>query len=200
MLYFIFDFLENIIHPFHKLAASSHVHNIFRLFLCLTKFSFHPKRNEAWLLKASVVCTSYLTNFRTTQSLNLLGSHDISGKFQYFLELLPSPQFSQNENFVSTSKNLQRNRNWSLPGVRCFTWKLEFVSNILRIIVGRLTEKLPNNSTNNFMLTRILNRFNLTPIPIYGKAITSTQRFIYDRDNFSLIKNQQPSFYFRRFL
>ena len=46
------------------------------------------------------------------------------------------------------------------------------------------------------MLTRILNRFNLIPIPIYGKAITSTQRFINARDNFSLIKNQQPSFFF----
>ena len=45
------------------------------------------------------------------------------------------------------------------------------------------------------MLTRILNRFNLIPIPIYGKTITSTQRFINDRDNFSLIKNQQPSFF-----
>ena len=52
----------------------------------------------------------------------------------------------------------------------CFTWKLEFDSNILRMIVGRLTEKLSNNSTNNFMLTRILNRLNLIPISIYGKA------------------------------
>ena len=132
--------------------------------------------------------------------LESLRKSKLSGKFQNFIELFPNPQYSQNENFVSTSKNLLRNRNWSLLGVRCFTWKLAFASNILRMIVGRLTEKLPNNSTNNFMLTRILNRLNLIPISIYGKAITSTQRFINDRDNFSLIKNQQPSFYFRRFL
>ena len=36
-----------------------------------------------------------------------------------------------NENFVSTSKNLLKNRNWTFPALRCFTWKIEFVSNIL---------------------------------------------------------------------
>ena len=41
-------------------------------------------------------------------------------------------------NFVSTSKNLLENRNWTFPAVRYFTWKLELVSNILWMIVDCL--------------------------------------------------------------
>ena len=55
-----------------------------------------------------------------------------SGKYQNITEFLPSAQSSyRNENFVSTRKNLLRNRYWTFPVVRYFTWKLEFVSNIL---------------------------------------------------------------------
>ena len=43
---------------------------------------------------------------------------------------------SQNENFNSTGKSLLKNRNWTFPVVRYFTWKLEFVSDILWTIVG----------------------------------------------------------------
>ena len=46
---------------------------------------------------------------------------------------------SQNENFVSTSKNLLKNRNWTFAVVPYFTWKLELVSNIFWMIVGILT-------------------------------------------------------------
>ena len=63
---------------------------------------------------------------------------EISGKSINFIELLPSGQScSQNENFDSTSKNLLENRNWTFPVMRYFTWKLEFVSNILWIIVDQ---------------------------------------------------------------
>ena len=48
-------------------------------------------------------------------------------------ELKSTQLYSQNENFVNTSK---KNRNWTFPVVRCFIWKLEFVSNILCIIVS----------------------------------------------------------------
>ena len=56
------------------------------------------------------------------------------------MELLPSNYyFSQNENFVSTSKKFRRNRNWIFAVVCSFTWKLEFFPNILWMIVGVLT-------------------------------------------------------------
>ena len=45
---------------------------------------------------------------------------------------------SQNEQFFNTSKNLLKNRNWTFPIVCYFTWKLEFGSNIWRIIVSRM--------------------------------------------------------------
>ena len=43
---------------------------------------------------------------------------------------------SQNENFVSTSKNLLKNKNWIFTVAPYFTWKLKFVSNVLWMIVG----------------------------------------------------------------
>ena len=36
----------------------------------------------------------------------------------------------------STSKNLLKNRNWPFSLVPCFTWKSQFVSNILWVIVN----------------------------------------------------------------
>ena len=47
----------------------------------------------------------------------------------------PSVQFSsQNQNFVNTSEKLLKNTIQTFPVVRYFTWKLEFVSNILSIL------------------------------------------------------------------
>ena len=45
--------------------------------------------------------------------------------------------FIQNENLVNASKRLLNNRNETFPLVRYFTWKLQFVSNILFMIVGK---------------------------------------------------------------
>ena len=56
---------------------------------------------------------------------------EISGKSQNLIELLPSAQpYSRNENFVSPSNNVLKNRNRFFLVVHCFTWKIEFVSNI----------------------------------------------------------------------
>ena len=53
-------------------------------------------------------------------------------------------------NFVSTSKNLLKNRDWTSPIVRYFTWKLEFVLNVLWMIIGTLgTTLLGNMLTGN---------------------------------------------------
>ena len=52
---------------------------------------------------------------------------------------MPSAQScSQNKNLVSTSIHLLENRNWTFSKVHYFTWKLEFVSNILWMIVVKL--------------------------------------------------------------
>ena len=76
----------------------------------------------------------------------------MSLKSQNFRELLPSAQFSsRNENFVSTSKSLPKNRNWTFPVVCYFTWKLEFASNILWIIF----------SGNSFFLHQAQDSFKL---------------------------------------
>ena len=54
------------------------------------------------------------------------------------LMMLSLKSFSQIKikNFIDTSKNLQKNRNWAFLVVHYFTWKLEFVSNILSMIVA----------------------------------------------------------------
>ena len=68
---------------------------------------------------------------------------EISGKPQHFIELLPDAHSSsRNENFVSASKNLLKNKQWTFIVVRYFLWKLEFVSNILWMLL----------SGNNFSL------------------------------------------------
>ena len=43
---------------------------------------------------------------------------------------------SRSEKFFSTSKNLLKIRSWTFPVMRCFKWKLEFLSTILWMIVG----------------------------------------------------------------
>ena len=54
------------------------------------------------------------------------------GKYQNITEFLPSAHSPhRSENPASTRKNLLRNRYWTLPAVRYFTRKLEFVSNNL---------------------------------------------------------------------
>ena len=59
----------------------------------------------------------------------------MSEKSQNFKELQPSAQSSsQNENIVNISKKLLKNRILTFLVVPYFTWKLEFVSNILSII------------------------------------------------------------------
>ena len=87
-------------------------------------------------------------------------------KTQNFTELLPSAYSSfQNKHFVSTSKKLLKNRNLTIPvewTIPYFTLKLQFVSNILWIIVyGDIF----------FLLTRPSNLICLTIFP-YLRPLT----------------------------
>ena len=44
------------------------------------------------------------------------------------------PSLPLKMNFFNTTKKFLKNRNWIFPVVRYFTWKLEFISNILSMI------------------------------------------------------------------
>ena len=113
----------------------------------LIKVPFHHKRNEAWLL---VINWYIRVPSRVAEQVRLI-YQEISGKSQNFMKLLPSAQPpSRNENFVSTSKSLLKNRNSTFPIVRYFTWKLEFVSNILWMMAAYFTEKLEILTSSNY--------------------------------------------------
>ena len=86
------------------------------------------------------------------------------------IELLPSAKFtSRNENFVSTNKDVLKNRNWKFPIVYCFIWKLEFVSNILRMIAG-IHDFITANSTWKFNHPQFLGT-NDTSIKLLSRLI-----------------------------
>ena len=71
--------------------------------------------------------------------LRIFGNQKISGNSQNFIKLLPSAQSSsRNKNFVSASKNVLKNRNWTFLVVCYFRWRLELLSNILWMTVDSL--------------------------------------------------------------
>ena len=67
---------------------------------------------------------------------------------------------SPNRNFVSTSKKLLKNRNWTFPVVRHFTWKLESAANTLCMIVSK----------NNFLFLTCPWPFKFN---LFGKIVPS---------------------------
>ena len=109
----------------------NNVHNILRLCHAEQISSFYYNWNEAWL---SVITGIYDLphEFANDVRFRILINYKITGENQNFTKLLPNAQsVSRNETFVSTSKNLLKNRNKPFPVVCYFTWKLKFVSNIL---------------------------------------------------------------------
>ena len=67
----------------------------------------------------------------------ILGNWEISGKSQKFMELLPSAQFSPEMKILLLLVKIWNFlKNWTFPIVRYFTWKLEFVSDILWVIIA----------------------------------------------------------------
>ena len=93
---------------------------IFAAFWWFSKFS-----ESKWsvIISNKPISTGCLTSYRTTQDL---GSEEIR-KYQ---EIIKPQSSSQNKNSASTSKKP--------PVVRYSTWKLEFVPNILRMIVEKI--------------------------------------------------------------
>ena len=94
-----------IIYLYIYLTIYNHVHNI----LMIKQIFLSPQ------VKRSVI-----------NSNKFVYKYGNISKISNFIELLLSAQSSsRNENFVSTSKNFLKNRNWTFPVVRYFTWKTE---------------------------------------------------------------------------
>ena len=89
-----------------------------------TEVKFCPKMiPQATLSSVQVSCK---------RALRILGNYKITYKSKNFIELLFSAR-----SLPRNEKNLMKNRNWTCPIVNYFTWKLDFVSNILWVIVSR---------------------------------------------------------------
>ena len=77
-----------------------------------------------------------------------------------FLPIIQTITITRTENFVSTTKNLLKKRNWIFPVLHYFTWKLEFLSNILwTIVVNNFTWKL--GFLSNILWTIVVNTFSI---------------------------------------
>ena len=104
--------------------------------------------------------------------LRVLGNWEIS--VYNVIESWPSARSPyENEKFVNTSKKLLKNRYYTIPVVRCFTWKLELVSNILWMVVGNIpsneevtmtTPNLNNSWPFNLNVKSTQNRLDVTSI------------------------------------
>ena len=77
-----------------------------------------------------------------------------------FLPIIQTITITRTENFVSTTKNLLKKRNWIFPVLHYFTWKLEFLSIILwTIVVNNFTWKL--GFLSNILWTIVVNTFSI---------------------------------------
>ena len=133
---FIWEFHRNC-DGTNEFVRSTIMFIIFWDFLMIKQIFFSLQVKQRVIISNKLVYTSCLTSCGTKYQ-------EVSGKYQNFIELLPSAQSSsRNENFVSTSKNFLRNRNWTFLIRHYFTWKLEFVTNILWMIVSGNSFLLP---------------------------------------------------------
>ena len=103
----------------------------------LSKFSFHHKWNEAWLLVIKLyirVASGAAKRIKTYDPRKLGNIRKISKLHRNIAQgpVLPP----RNQNFASTSKNLLKNRNRTFPAVLYFTWKPETAYNTLWMIAG----------------------------------------------------------------
>ena len=99
---------------------------IFCDFLMFFHFFPSPQMKRSAIISNKNVYTSYLTSFPTTFR-----------KISELARIITSAQSScQNKNLFVTNQNFLKNRNLTFPVRHCFTWKLEFVSNILSEIIS----------------------------------------------------------------
>ena len=110
------------------------------------------KSEHVWVLIFWLYCISCTYGKRKKKfTKNKRKRKEISGKSLKFIELLPSGQpSSRNENFVSTGKNLLKNRNWTFPVVRYFTWKLQSVTKDLGLTLVFMWRSAPRERFNRY--------------------------------------------------
>ena len=108
---------------------------IFWDFLMIDQIFISPHMKRAWLVINMVYTSCLMSCLPTSENLRKLGNIRKISKLYGFIS--SCTYVSRFENFVSTSKNLLKNRNWFFIGVSYFTWKLQFVSNISRMNVSR---------------------------------------------------------------
>ena len=107
------------------------------MFIVFWTFSMVEQTFLSLQVKANVIYLYVRVASSVTERLKTRDFRKL-GKIQKISKLyrISAQSFSRNENFVSTNKNLLKNRSWTFPIVRYFTWKPEFVSNILWMIVA----------------------------------------------------------------
>ena len=87
--------------------------------------------------RSVIIINKYVNTSNLFHELRISRNKEISGNFQNTKELQPNAQSPfENENLANTSKKLLKNRNWTFPVVRYFTWKVQFASNTLSMIVA----------------------------------------------------------------
>ena len=101
-----------------------------RIFDILPNFP-SPQVKWSLIISNKLVYTSCFSNCWTTQDFTRKVQNNVKTSWSYNLV----PRFPPPQNFVDTSKRLLENKNWTFPVVRYFTWKLEFLSNILSVVV-----------------------------------------------------------------
>ena len=126
------------------------------MFFMVEYISLSSQVNQSLIIGTKLVYTSYLGNYK------------ISGKSQNFIKLLLSGQFSQNANFISTSKNLLNNRNWTFPVVRYFAWKLEHE---IAVHSATIIHKIIHNSSFYVL-------FRKSSISVFQEICASTDKIL----------------------
>ena len=126
-----------------------------RLFDCWANFSFTTNETKRDYYQKTGIIYELPHELTNELRLRTSGNSDISGISQNSIELFPSPQtHSRNENFVSTSKYLLRSKAWAFPVLCYFTWKLEFASNILwMIVLWRIQTRTTANDAKSILYT-----------------------------------------------
>ena len=111
-----------------KKAIYNHVYNIFGLFWWLCKFSFHNRWNEAWLLAINwyIPVTSRVAERLKTYQENLKTADN------YCLLLSP---FRKMKILLIPTKISWKTETELFHVVHYFTWKLQFASNILGMVI-----------------------------------------------------------------
>ena len=140
----------------------NHVHNNLRLFDGWATSSFHQNWDEAWLLLTNwyIQVASQVAQRPKTYDLRKLENFRESSKLHKIIA-----KCSRNKNFVSTSKKLPKNRNWTFPVERYFIKKpvcLKYFVKDCRYLIWKNLDDLfvhvgTNDIANNAIFWKIRN-------------------------------------------